>query len=149
MYNCRDLIERTLPTVKEGEASKKTLSQIKAVRESFDNAMEDDFNTADAISAIFELVRIINTALTSETTELTKGDVKAYQDEYSILTNVLGLLYNSNNDEIPAEVQTLAEQRKEARKAKNFALADELRNKITEMGYVVEETRQGTIIKKA
>ncbi len=111
--------------------------------------MEDDFNTADAISSIFELVRIINTALTSETAELTKGDVKAFKDEFTTLTNIIGLLYNSNDDEIPAEIQALVEQRKEARKAKNFALADELRNKITDLGYVVEETRQGTIIKKA
>lgn len=149
LYNCRDLIERTLPTAKDGEASEKTLAQIKEVRDSFVNSMEDDFNTADAISAVFELVRAINTALTSELSDMTKGDIKAYKDEFNTLTGVLGLLYTKKNEEIPAEVQALVEQRKEARKAKNFALADELRGKITEMGYVVEETRQGTIIRKA
>ncbi len=149
LYNCRDLIERTLPTAKDGEASEKTLSQIKTVRESFVNAMEDDFNTADAIAAVFELVRAINTALSADLAEMTKGDIKAYRDEFTTLTGVLGLLYSKKDDEIPAEVQALVDQRKEARKAKNFTLADELRDKITQMGYVVEETRQGTIIRKA
>ena len=65
------------------------------------------------------------------------------------MTNVLGLLYNNDEDNIPDEVTALAEQRAEARKAKNFALADELRDKITAMGYIVEETRQGTVIRKA
>ena len=109
--------------------------------------MDDDFNTADGIAAVFELVRAINTALADP--ETTKGDIKTYSDEFSALTNVLGLLYNNGEDEIPAEVTALAEQRAEARKAKNFALADELRDKITTMGYIVEETRQGTVIRKA
>ncbi len=61
---------------------------------------------------------------------------------------MLGFIYNKNNDEIPAEVNELIEQRKAARKAKDFALADELRDKITALGYIVEETRQGTIVKK-
>ena len=146
LYNCKELMERTLPNAKDGEAREKTLGEIKAAREEFCRAMDDDFNTADAIAAVFELVRQINTAVSSA--EITKGDIKAYSDEFSALTNVLGLLYNKNNDEIPADVKALVEQRAAARKERNFALADELRNKITEMGYVVEETKQGTVIKK-
>ena len=66
------------------------------------------------------------------------------------MTNVLGLLYNNSNDEeIPAEITELIEKRKAARKAKDFALADSIRDQITAMGWTVEETRQGTIVKKA
>ena len=65
------------------------------------------------------------------------------------LTGVLGIVYNRNRgEEIPAEILELAEQRKAARKEKNFALADELRDRISSRGYVIEETRQGTKISK-
>ena len=147
LYTCRDTMERVQTTAKDGAASEQTLLDVKTAREDFIWAMDDDFNTADGISAIFELVRKINTALNSP--DITKGDVKSYSEEFSALTNVLGLLYNKNDEEIPAEVTALIEQRKEARKAKNFALADELRDKITALGYIVEETRQGTVVKKA
>ena len=146
LYNCKDLMERTMPIAKDGAASEATKADVKAAREEFCRAMDDDFNTADAIAAVFELVRKINTAVSSP--EITKEDVKIYFDEFSALTNVLGLLYNKGNDEIPEEVKALVEQRAAARKEKNFALADELRNKITEMGYIVEETKQGTVVKK-
>lgn len=148
LYTCRDSMQRVLGSAKDGAASENTLAEIKKTRENFIRVMDDDFNTADGISVVFELVRAINTALTSSDT--TKGDIKAYADEFSALTNVLGLLYNSNDgEEIPAEVTELIEQRKAARKAKDFALADALRDKITAMGYIVEETRQGTVVKKA
>lgn len=146
LYTCRDAMNRVLSSAKDGEASAAAAEDVKTARNAFITAMEDDFNTADAISAVFELVRKINTAIASP--EVTKGDIKAYADEFTALTNVLGLLYNKDNDEIPAEVNELVEQRKAARKEKNFALADELRDKITAMGYSVEETRQGTVIKK-
>ena len=131
---------------RSGEAKAETLADVKTAREGFVKAMEDDFNTADAIAAVFELVRRINTALASS--DVTKGDIKAYQDEFTALTNVLGLLYNKKDDEIPAEITELIEERKAARKAKDFAKADAIRDKITEMGYIVEETRQGTVVRK-
>ncbi|MCH5207697.1 MAG: cysteine--tRNA ligase [Oscillospiraceae bacterium] len=147
LYNCRELMERVLKTAKDGAASEQAKADAKTAKDDFDAALEDDFNTADAIAAIFEFVRKINTAVSGA--EITKEDVKIYLDEFNSLTNVLGLLYNKNDDEIPEEVKALAEQRAAARKEKNFALADELRSKITQMGYIVEETKQGTVIKKA
>lgn len=147
LYSCRDAMERVLASAKDGEASAKTIEDVKTAREEFIKAMDDDFNTADGISVVFELVRKINTALNSA--DITKSDVKNYFDEFSALTNVLGLVYNKKSDDIPAEVTELIEQRKAARKAKDFALADSLRDKITALGYIVEETRQGTIVKKA
>lgn len=147
MYTCRDAMMRALESAKDGEPSAEALEIVKSARDAFISAMDDDFNTADGISAVFELVRKINTALSSP--EVTKGDVKTYLDEFSALTGVLGLMYGKTDDEIPAEVTELIEQRKAARKAKDFALADELRDKITSLGYIVEETRQGTVVKKA
>ena len=147
LYNCRELMERVLNTAKDGAASEQAKADAKTAKDDFDAALEDDFNTADAIAAIFEFVRKINIAVSGA--EITKEDVKIYLDEFNSLTNVLGLLYNKNDDEIPEEIKALAEQRAAARKEKNFALADELRSKITEMGYIVEETKQGTVIKKA
>mgnify|MGYP004569782153 FL=1 len=147
LYTCRDAMERVKSAAKDGEACAQTLEAVKTARADFIAAMDDDFNTADGISVLFELVRKINSALASP--DVTKGDVAAYSDEFSALTNVLGLLYNKENDEIPAEVAELVEQRRAARKAKDFALADELRDRITALGYTVEETRQGTIVKKA
>lgn len=147
LYNCRDGMERVLAAAKDGKAKAETLEDVKTARESFNKAMDDDFNTADGIAAVFELVRKINTALSSP--EITKGDVKVYREEFSALTNVLGLLYNKKDDEIPAEIAELIEERKAARKAKDFARADAIRDKIAGMGYIVEETRQGTIVKKA
>ncbi|MGN1422206.1 MAG: cysteine--tRNA ligase [Oscillospiraceae bacterium] len=147
LYTCRDTIARVMPSAKDGEASAAVLEDVKTARESFVKAMDDDFNTADGIAAVFELVRRINAALSSP--EVTKGDIKAYSDEFTALTNVLGLLYNNNDEEIPAEVTELVEQRKAARRAKDFALADSIRDRITAMGYIVEETRQGTVVKKA
>ncbi len=146
LYTCRDSMERVLGSAGDGEAKAETLADVKTAREGFVKAMEDDFNTADAIAAVFELVRRINTALASS--DVTKGDIKAYQDEFTALTNVLGLLYNKKDDEIPAEITELIEERKAARKAKDFAKADAIRDKITEMGYIVEETRQGTVVRK-
>ena len=147
LYNCRGAMERALGHAAEGEASAEALENVKSAREAFIKAMDDDFNTADGIAAVFELVRVINTALNSA--EITKGTISAYLNEFTALTNVLGLLYNKDEEEIPAEVTELLEQRKAARKAKDFATADALRDKITALGYIVEETRQGTVVKKA
>ncbi|MCH5203454.1 MAG: cysteine--tRNA ligase [Oscillospiraceae bacterium] len=147
LYNCRELMERMMRSAKDGAASEQAKTQAKTAKNDFCAALEDDFNTADAIAAIFEFVKKINIALSDN--DITKEDVKIYLDEFNSLTNVLGLLYNKNGDEIPEEVRALVDRRAAARKEKNFALADELRNKITEMGYIVEETKQGTIVKKA
>ena len=148
LYTCRDTMNRVLASAKDGAASENALADVKEARRAFCEAMDDDFNTADAISVVFELVRKINTA--ANDSEVTKGTISAYTEEFNALTSVLGLLYNNGGDEqIPAEVSELIEQRKAARKAKDFALADSLRDKITALGYIVEETRQGTVVKKA
>lgn len=147
LYNCRDTLDRAIANAKSGTVTLEAENIFKTRKEQFINAMEDDLNTADAISYIFELVRDLNTM--SANVETSKEQLQKGAELFDTLTDILGIVYNrKKQDEIPQEILDLAEQRKLARKDKNFALADELRNKISELGYVIEETRQGTKITK-
>lgn len=147
LYNCRETLERAIANASEGIITDEAVNIFEKRREQFIKAMDDDLNTADGISAIFELVRDINTMSADST--VSKNQLEKAMKLFDELTGVLGLLYNrKKSDEIPQEILELAEQRKQARKNKNFTLADELRNKISELGYIIEETRQGTRISK-
>ncbi len=147
LYNCRNTLDSAIENAKSGSVSKEAEELFESRRKQFTDAMDDDLNTADAISAVFELVRDLNTM--SSDKSVSKEQLEAGASLFDELTDILGLMYNRNKEEeIPAEILELAEQRQAARKEKNFALADELRNKIADMGYIIEETRQGTKIKK-
>lgn len=110
-------------------------------KDKFIEAMDDDLNTADAISVIFELVRDVNTFVNSENSYSKEflNDTLALINE---LTGVLGIEY-AGKDSLSEEVEKLIEERQNARKAKDFAKADEIRNKLTEMGVILEDTRAG------
>ncbi len=147
LYNCRETLDRVIANAKDGEISGTAKKIFSERRQQFITAMDDDLNTADGITAIFELVRDLNTM--SADNSVSKQQLQAGADLFDELTDVLGIMYNRKKDEeIPAEILELAEQRKNARKDKNFALADEIRDKITALGYLIKETRQGTEIKK-
>ncbi len=147
LYNCRNTLDSAIAVAKSGEVSAEAKALFDKRIEQFIAAMDDDLNTADAITAVFELVRDLNTMSADGSTP--KEQLEAGAAVFDELTGVLGLLYNRNREEeIPAEITELAEQRKAARKEKNFALADELRDKIASLGYIIEETRQGTKIRK-
>lgn len=146
LYNCRDTLERAASVAKSGEISPEAQEIFDKRKQQFIDSMEDDLNTADALAAIFELVRELN--IMAADSAVSAEQLRAGAKLLNELTGVLGILYNSSKDDIPAEVMELVEKRKEARKAKNFAEADALRDKITELGYVIEETRQGTKITK-
>ncbi len=147
LYNCRETLDRVIANAKDGEISGTAKKIFSERRQQFITAMDDDLNTADGITAIFELVRDLNTM--SADNSVSKQQLQAGADLFDELTDVLGIMYNRKKDEeIPAEILELAEQRKNARKDKNFALADEIRDKITALGYSIKETRQGTEIKK-
>ncbi|EEG30915.1 cysteine--tRNA ligase [[Clostridium] methylpentosum DSM 5476] len=148
MYNFKKNIAFALSKAEDGEFTDKQKEAILARKQQFIDAMEDDFNTADAISAVFELIRDINPLISGETLG-SKQHIALAKEIFDELIGVLGLLYNDKEEEIPAEVTALVEQRAAARKEKNFKLADELRDRIGELGYAIEETRQGTkLIKK-
>ena len=147
LYNCRETLDRVIANAKDGEICETAKKIFSERRQQFITAMDDDLNTADGITAIFELVRDLNTM--SSDNSVSKQQLQAGADLFDELTDVLGIMYNrKKNEEIPAEILELAEQRKNARKDKNFALADEIRDKITALGYSIKETRQGTEIKK-
>ena len=143
LYTCRDNLDFAIAHASgSGDA---LLEKANAARDKFIAAMDDDLNTADAIAALFELAREINT-LSAESSKETLTTVAGIFDE---LAGVLGLLYNRGKDEIPQQVKDLAEQRAAARKAKDWAKADAIRDQLAEMGYVVEDTPSGPkIVKK-
>ncbi len=130
------------------EKEKETLDGFDKYRQEFIAAMEDDLNTADAISAVFELITAVNTAVKD-------GASKAFADGcldlLMELASVLGLLQQDKEEavtEVDPEIQTLIDQRQAARKAKDFALADEIRDKLKVMGITLKDTPQGVQIIK-
>ena len=111
--------------------------------------MDDDLNTADAISAVFELITAINTAVKDGAS---KDFAKGCLDLLMELTTVLGLLQQDTEEEVTEvepEIQALIDERQAARKAKNFARADEIRNELLSKGIVLEDTREGVKWKRA
>ncbi len=147
LYNCKEGMEFALEKAADGEFPEEQKAALLARKEQFIEAMDNDLNTADAISALFELAREINT-MTSGSVLAPKEQIAFAKGIFDEMCGVLGLLYQKK-DEIPQEVLTLVEERAAARKAKDFAKADALRDRITAMGYLVEETRQGTrVVKK-
>lgn len=146
LKTCKKALEKALESAVSGDCSKDTEETAQKRKQQFIDAMDDDLNTADGITAVFELVREINTAILDE--KITKGSLELLKKTFDELTDVLGILYEKE-EEIPSEILELVEKRKEARKNKDFALADSIRDEIAAKGYIVEETRQGVNVKKA
>lgn len=111
----------------------------------FEKAMEDDFNTADAITAVFDLVKFANTNATSANSKVFLGGLL---DKINLLCNILGIITKREEEGPSPEVQALIDARNEARKNKDFAKADEYRNALLELGITIKDTREGTVIVK-
>lgn len=129
-------------TAEEKEAFAKTDEFVKA----FEVAMEDDFNTADAVAAVFDLVKYINTNVSAQNS---KECLQHYLDLLVKLCDVLGLIVNKQEDLLDADIEKLIEERQAARKAKNFARADEIRDELLSKGIILKDTREGVQWKKA
>ena len=143
LYTCRDNLDFLL---KNAQGDSNLLAEkAAAAKAKFNVAMDDDLNTPDALAALFELVKDINTLGTAASRQAL-ADAAGVFDE---LTGVLGLLYNRKTGEVPAEVMELVQKRAEAKKAKDWPTADALRAQIAQMGYVVEDTAQGPKVSKA
>ncbi len=124
------------------------LVSLDPYREKFIAAMDDDFNTADAVSAMFELVRDVNTATGKD--GCSKALARACLDRLLELDSVLGLLYKQEEkDDLAEWVEDLIRRRQEARKVKNWAEADRIRDELKEKGILLEDTKQGVKWKKA
>lgn len=144
MYTCRDNLDFAIKnSVDEaGEKDNDIIALIDKRKQEFIDAMEDDLNTADAIGVVFELVRDINTYVNDgvQSKALTEYAAKAFDE----LTGVLGLVYNrENKGSLDDEIEALIEQRNAARKSKNWAEADRIRDELKEQGIVLEDTPQG------
>lgn len=127
-------------------AEEEELKAFDALREKFEAAMDDDFNTADAISVIFEMVKRANITVTEESSKAYIIRVKELLEK---LLDVLGLLSERKEENLDARVEALIAERQTARKEKNFARADEIRNELTAMGILLEDTKEGVKWKRA
>ncbi len=145
--NLNFLLEKASGEMSEEE--KALLPQAEEFRTQFEKAMDDDFNTADAIAAIFELVKWINSNAGDSSSA---AYLKALKDELVTLCDVCGLIVERGSgmdDEESKKIEEMIAQRTEARKAKDFAKADAIRDELTAMGIILEDTKDGVKWKKA
>ena len=138
-----------LKAAKDGEMTaeeKQNQAAVEELVQKFETAMDDDFNTADAISAIFEIVRLSNSTISEASTKAYVSYVKETMDK---LCDVLGIITEKKEEILDSEVEDLIAKRQQARKDKNFALADEIRGQLLDMGIILEDTREGVKWKRA
>ncbi len=136
-------------TAKDGELTskeKEVLDTTNEVFNKFEASMDDDFNTADAIAAVFELVKLANT---NSSTDSTKAFISQMKKKIITLTDVLGLKVEKENEMLDEEIDSLIAQRQQARKDRDFKRADEIRDMLLEKGIVLEDTREGVRWKRA
>ena len=159
MESSKNALERIVTAVSNlkhilGAATVETLTEEeKALNENiqefvfgFEAAMEDDFNTADAIASVFELVKFANTTATSANS---KEFLQGLYAKIVTLTDILGLIVEKEEELLAEDIEALIEERQAARKAKNFQRADEIRNELLEKGIILEDTREGVKWKRA
>lgn len=149
LYNCRDSLDFAAANAVDAlpENAQEIKDTLNSRREQFIKAMDDDLNTADAISSVFELVRDINTSVITDkpSAELVRFATELFDE----LTGVLGLVYNRKTESLDSEIEALIEARQEARKNKNWAQADRIRDELKAQGIVLEDTPQGVKWRRA
>ncbi|WP_346698906.1 cysteine--tRNA ligase [Catenibacillus scindens] len=128
------------------ENEQEQIKALEALCQKFDRAMDDDFNTADAVSAVFEMVRLANVQATSQSSAKFVSTVLKAIVEYS---DILGIITEREEEMLDEDIEALIAERQSARKAKNFARADEIRQMLLEKGIILEDTREGVKWKRA
>ncbi len=143
LYNCRESLDFALKNASANvpENAEEIKKAIDARRDQFVRVMDDDLNTADAITAVFELVKDINTKVITD--EPSKELVEYATKLFDELTGVLGLVYNRKTESLDDEIEKLIEARTQARKDRNWAEADRIRDELKAQGIVLEDTPQG------
>ena len=135
---CREMAAKE-ETGTLSDAEKEHFANVEALVKKFEDAMEDDFNTADAVSAIFEIVRESNSTVKDFSADYAKKVLKVLED----LCGVLGIETTKEEEILDEEIEKLIEERQAARKNKDFARADEIRDQLLEQGIVLKDTREG------
>ncbi len=128
------------------EEEAKFIKETDKFEADFDRSMDDDFNTADAIAAVFDLVKFANTHAAEGSS---RAFAQALSDKIQSLCDILGIITEKKEELLDADIEELIEERQAARKAKNFARADEIRNLLLEKGIMLEDTREGVKWKRA
>ena len=143
-----DHLREVIAAAPEGELNvedQKNLEEANALKAKYEAAMEDDFNTADAIAAIFELVKLANVTAESGS----KAYAQQLLDIIVQLCDILGIITEKKEELLDDDIEALIEERQAARKAKNFARADEIRDLLADKGIILEDTRAGVKWKRA
>ncbi|HBF2451196.1 TPA: cysteine--tRNA ligase [Clostridioides difficile] len=143
LYNTKEKLEFTLSNLVESPLTEKEVELVKELddfRQKFIDAMDDDVNTADAVSVIFELAKLINSNV-DENSSLVFA--KKCLDEFNELTGVLNIVNKKKDTVLDKDIEELIQKRTDAKKNKEFQLADDIRQQLLDMGIVLEDTRQG------
>ena len=149
LYNAKEKLEFTISNLSESsikDEEKELVNELESYKTKFINAMEDDLNTADAVSAIFELSKFINTNVNEESS---LEFAKMCLDKFNELTEVLNIVNKKNDDILDKDIEELIQKRADAKKNKDFKLADDIRQELLDKGIILEDTRQGTKWKRA
>ncbi len=128
------------------EAEQEKAKELDGFTKRFDEAMDDDINTADAFAAVFDLVRFANSEVKEDSS---KAFAQAVKDEILMLGDILGMIFEKKAEVLDSEIEALIEERQAARKAKNFARADEIRDQLAGMGITLLDTREGVKWKRS
>ena len=134
-----------MPETELSSEEEQNLAEAGKLTAKFEEAMEDDFNTADAISAIFEIVKLSNTTVK----EGSSAYAKKLLETLETLCGVLGIETKQEEGILDEEIEQLIEERNQARKDKNFGRADEIRDELLEKGIILKDTREGVKWKRA
>lgn len=145
LYNCKGNIEFALEKATEASSANdnEIMKKLNVYKENFIKAMDDDFNTADALSCLFDFVREINSMLNSEI-NLSEQVLNGALDLFNELSGILGLVYlKKDNNQLNDKIQKLIDERTAARKNKDWALADKIRDELNKLNVILEDTPQG------
>lgn len=143
LYTCRDSLDFAIKNAAEEtkENDAELIAELDKRREQFITAMDDDLNTADGLAAIFELTKDINTKILDH--DVSKAVCEHAAKLYDELCNVLGILYNRKENTLDSDIEALVEKRQEARKNKDWATADKIRDELKANGIILKDTPQG------
>lgn len=145
LKNSKKRLTELLENAKDAPANDEISKKIGEIRESFKAHMGDDLNTPDAFSDVFALSKFVNSSIDENSS---KGSIEEALKLFGEFTEVLGILQDEEESGIDSEVKELIQKRDEARKNKDYKLSDEIRDRLTEMGYIVKDTPNGTEVEK-